>query len=85
LLLRDVLRPCGAAGLASPPAIADVRSRWVAGKLVVFFAGILLSWTVRCPLSPARRISCWMTALSLSLGAGLVVLMVRDLVSPIPP
>jgi signal transduction histidine kinase len=90
LMLRDVLRPLLAQlGSRHRLPIADIRSPLaLRTKLVTFFGSVIVfasGLVVLFVLSPTRAPSVMFgsVALSLALALGLVVLITRDLVSPI--
>jgi signal transduction histidine kinase len=90
LLLRDVLRPLlGQLGSRHRLPVAEVRSLVpLRTKLLVFFTSVIVfssGLVVLFAMSPRRELSTMAgsLALALALALGLVVLIVRDMVTPI--
>jgi signal transduction histidine kinase len=90
LLLRDVLRPLlGQLGSRHRLPVAEVRSPFALRlKLVAFFGSVTVfgcGLVLLFALSPARErgVMLGSVALALSLALGLVLLIVRDIVTPI--
>ena len=90
LLLRDVLRPLlGQLGSRHRLPAVDVRSKLgLRRKLMLFFGGVVLfssGLVLLFSLSPQHGPATMVgsTALALALALGLIVLIVRDLVTPI--
>jgi signal transduction histidine kinase len=90
LLLRDVLRPLlGQLGSRHRLPVAEVRSPFALRlKLVAFFGSVTVfacGLVLLFALSPARErgVMIGSVALALSLALGLVLLIVRDIVTPI--
>ena len=90
LLLRDVLRPLlGQLGARHRLPVAEVRAAaGLRGKLIVFFTTVVAMTSglvVLFALSPARQTQTLIAsiALAFALSLGLVLLIVRDIVTPI--
>ncbi len=90
LLLRDVLRPLlGQLGSRHHLPVAEVRAAaGLRGKLVGFFLSVTVltsGLVVLFALSPARQLPTFVASVTLvmALSLGLVLLIVRDIVTPI--
>jgi signal transduction histidine kinase len=90
LLLRDVLRPLlGQLGSRHHLPVAEVRAAaGLRGKLVGFFVSVTIltsGLVVLFALSPARQLPTFVASITLvlTLSLGLVLLIVRDIVTPI--